>query len=391
MKPKVAVLTLHWSNNYGAVYQAYALQKFLSLHGYEPCILDYRMEAVCLSRILRHPILSVQKILQKNLLNIDFLVKRLKLRKSSSCHTSNHAIFNNFRDKYLRVSQHEYLYADLRSSVEEFDAFIVGSDQVWAADFVFTSDAYLLGFVDRDRYSGKLISYAPSFGKSKLEPYLHKKFSGCVSQFDAISCRESNGCEIVHTLVGRSAVKVVDPTLLISNYSEISSYEVVPRNNYLLVYFLSQDKTLAEWFFSVVEHLSREKGLEVVVVAPEGVDDRWMPNLICPSPEELLGLIEKCSFMITNSFHGTVFSLIKQVQFLTLARDCFSDKQNIRLIELLDAVGLSHRFMLAFLDENMADKAANENIDFEDVYIRLREVISGSQRFLLDALSSASN
>lgn len=386
-KKKIAVLTLHWSNNYGAVYQAYALQTFLRDNGYEPVILDYRMESVPLSRILRRPLKSLQKSIQKNLLNIKNIGLWLaKKRMSSTDSQEAKPLFDSFRRKWLNISSEQYSYEDLKKLQHDFSAYIVGSDQVWAADFEFTSDAYVLGFIDRDSYRGKLLSYAPSFGKSSLEPYLRAKFRNALRKFDAISCREASGCEIVKSVVGREAKRVVDPTLLIDDYSEIISNHMVPERPFLLVYALSQEAKLESWFAETVRYVARNLGLEVLVVAPDGCDSALSPNIVKPTPEELLGLIEKCDFFLTNSFHGTVFGIALEAEFLVLARDQYDNKQNVRMKDLLETAKLGDRYIGPFQDLAQRLDVVKNPVDFTVAKRNLGPAVTESQKYLLESL-----
>jgi len=384
---RVAILTLHWSNNYGACYQSYALQAFLENNGYIPQILDYRMESVNLSNIMQRPIVSLQKIYQKQIFKWTNVKNWLQRRRNESNDSNeSNSIFDQFRDGYLNISSEELRYEDLTATQNQFEAYIVGSDQVWAADFEFTSDAYILGFVDRETFHGKLVSYAASFGKSSLEPYLRPIFRQKLANFDAVSCRETSGCEIVEHVAHRDVHKVVDPTLLISDYSKITSYASVPEAPYLLVYVLPQDDSLSAALANAVEYYSREMQLDVRVVAPEGCHSSLAQNVIKPTPQELLGLIEKCSFLATNSFHGTVFGIIFEVPFVVFARDSFSNKQNVRMQELLRSVGLYDRFIEPFCSHSDSFATVNSTIDFAKAKAHLTDTIENSSSFLLGAL-----
>lgn len=385
---RIAILTLHWSNNYGACYQAYALQAFLKESGYQPQIIDYRMESVGISKILARPITSLKKINQKKIISAKG-VKNWFQRRIPKSNSLDHRdlLFNRFRRDHLPISDKRYLYEDLKDIQDQFDAFIVGSDQVWAADFEYTSDAYILGFVDRKSYKGKLLSYAASFGKSSLEPYLRDIFKAKVSHFDAISCRETSGCEIVQGVVGRNASKVVDPTLLISNYSPVTSYKAITDTPYMLVYVLPQEASLSQRLTKAIAFYSEKKQLNVKVVAPEGCDPGLESYLVTPTPEELLGLFQKASLLITNSFHGTVFGLIFEVPFAVFARDSYQDKQNVRMTELLTSVGLYGRFVEPDEDYRAAQTRLEKPISFVEAKESLARIAADSRKFLLSSLA----
>jgi len=294
-------------------------------------------------------------------------------------------LFDEFRSHFLNITDDSYSYKKLTSAHFDFDAVIVGSDQVWAADFVFTSPAYLLAFVDK---GAKKIAYAPSFGKRQLEGYLKSSFKRYSKSIEYLSVRESSGVDLVKELTGRSVTKVLDPTLLLNSYEEIISDKAVPFEKYMVCYRLDQEKNLADWFIGCVERLSVNLGLKVIYVSPntDPSNSPWEPQM--PSPGELLGLINSASLVITNSFHGTVFSLLLKTNFLTLARDSYKDKQNLRMLELLSSVDLSARFIDAFEHDNGVNGSLQETINWDEVDALLEPNRRSSTDFLLKALAS---
>ena len=382
---RVGIITLQSGNNYGAVYQSYALSNYLKSLGFEVFILNYQMEKPSLKKCMKHPISLIRKIISRKAFTFNFLRKRGQHYKGVRREEKFSEIFNEFRESYLNITDVFYDYKLLLKNPPAADFYITGSDQVWAADFLFSSPAYLLGFAPA---YAKRISYAPSFGKSSLEPYLEKTFKNYIKRFDAVSVRESGGVKIVKNIAGIDAVKVLDPTLLISNYSEIIDYSLVPDAPYILLYRLNQDFELATWFNEAVEKLSRLTGLPIFTVA---TNCPWDLNssgtALHPTPGQLLGLIERSSTFLTNSFHGTVFSLIFCVKFLSFARDIFKDKQNLRMIELLDLVDLNDLFCQPFSEDSSIVKKLDVQIDWDGVHSALKDARHSSELFLQNALA----
>jgi hypothetical protein len=381
---KVGILTFHSANNYGAVYQAYALSKYLESLGHEVFVLNYQMDKANFLIYLKNPISTIRKIFSRKAFSIRFIRERTQYKKGIKRETKFYPAFNTFRKKYLNVTDAAYSYKNLLRDCPDADVFITGSDQVWATDFLFSSPAYLLGFVPKDV---KRISYAPSFGKSQLEPYLHRVFKEHIKEFDAVSVRENDGLRIIKHITGNDAVKVLDPTLLIDNYSEIIDYSLVPELPFILTYRLHQEYELAHWMSGYVEKISADMELPVFSVS---TNCPWDLNLeieeLHPTPGQLLGLLEKSSLVLTNSFHGTVFSILFGVKFLTFARDRFDDKQNPRMTELLASVGLDALFCKPFTDFKSINQKLNFSYSHEGVHAKLDKIRGTSIQFLRDAL-----
>lgn len=383
-KKKVGIVTLHHANNYGAVYQTYALSSYIEGLGFEVFIIDYVMDRATIYSYLKNPIVFLRKMLSKKAFTVSFLKEKRQYHQGKHREEGFLEKFNDFRKDFLNITKREYDYTELKKSCPKTDFLITGSDQVWAADFFFSSPAYLLGFCPK---GVKRISYAPSFGKSRLEPYLHRIFKDKLLKFDAVSVRERSGVEIVKEVAGIDAIKVVDPTLLLKSYSNIVDYSLVPSSPYILTYRLNQEHGLACWMSDCIKKISIDKGLPVYRVSTNnslGLEE--IGEDLQPTPGQLLGLIEKSSMVLTNSFHGTVFSLLFRVRFLCFARDIFEDKQNLRMLELLDLVGLQDLFCQPFIDPCLIGKKTDCGIDWGDVHQKLGQARLESESFLRKAL-----
>lgn len=384
----IGVLTLQNSNNYGAMYQCFALSKYLKNEGYEVFILDYEMtrDRAGIVDYLTHPISFILKLIYKKELLINKLTKTKPLAFFVDRKDRYKEIFNEFRTTQLNILDEKHNYKSLLQSCPLADVYICGSDQVWAADFLFTSPAFLLGFVPKN---AKKVTYAASFGKNKLEPYLKDTFQTYASKIDAISVREKTGVEIVKSLTGQDAKHVLDPTLLLDkdDYSDIIDYSLVPEEPYIFVYKLDKDKELSDWADECINTISARKNLSVLAVSTNLVhpfDESW--NELQPTPGQLLGLIEKSAFTITNSFHGTVFSILLQTKFLSFARDIYKDKQNVRMEEMLLNLGLEAFYCSPFLDVEQVFDNSNKPYEYEKVFKKLNIMREVSKDFLKNAI-----
>lgn len=383
----IAILTFQYANNYGAMFQAYALSRYLENNGHEVMVLNYHQDIPTVSEYLRNPIALFRKILGKGAISLSFIKAKMSETRGKVVEKDFDEIFDTFRRDHLEIRPAVPVhYSGLSAALPDVDALIVGSDQVWAADFVFSSPAYLLAFSPP---GARRVSYAASFGKARLEGYLERTFSREIRKFDAVSVRERSGVELVRQLSGIEATHVVDPTLLISDYSEIMDYSLVPDGDYILSYRLSQSAELSDWVDQSIAALASEMGLPIYAVSTniageDGGDTRHLR----PTPGQLLGLIEKAHFLATNSFHGTVFALNFCTPFLTFARDSAKDKQNLRLTELLGAIGATQSFCEPFapMNEVLAKVATNQ--DFAAMHTSLQQRRVESEAFLKDALKA---
>ncbi|NRF27190.1 polysaccharide pyruvyl transferase family protein [Vibrio coralliilyticus] len=383
MATRIAILTLHWSNNYGAVLQVYALSKFLINHGYEVEVLDYKMEGSRKSKILLHPIAFLRKMWGRRMFKPSKILARIGDKQTcDSVLVNKKSIFDDFRSKHLNITSDSYSAEMLAKDCPDFDIFIVGSDQVWAADFLFTSPTYLLSFVPEGK---RKISYAASFGKRTLEGYLKPVFRKYINNLDYVSVREKSGLSIVSEYTD-SVSQVLDPTLLLDNYDEIVSEPC--DENYILVYKLNQEPILSDYFLSQVENISSITGYKVIFVSPDGSVDIPHVDLRLPSPNELLGLIKNAKIVLTNSFHGLVFSIIFQKPFLGFQRDLFKDKQNLRLTGLLSICDVSENLITYGTEINASNLGELLNIDYGKVNTSLAKEKKRSLSFLTHSLES---
>lgn len=381
----VGILTLHRANNYGAMLQAYALSTFLQQQGHDVFLVDYRMERASIADYVRRPRAFLSKLVQKNAASLRFLRGKLSGYRGKRRERQFNEIFEDFRSQHLNITEKTYDYNALKVQSPAADAFIVGSDQVWAADFVFSSPAYLLGFAPAQV---KRISYAASFGKAHLERYLQPEFKKYIKAFDAVSVREQSGVQLVKRLAGFEPAHVVDPTLLLTSYDGIIDYSLVPDEDYLFSYRLGQDAAMSQWMNDSVLALSSAMQLPVYEVSTNSVEGaKQIGHSLRPTPGQLLGLIAKSRFVATNSFHGTVFSLLFKRDFLALARDSAPDKQNLRLIEFLASVELGTCFCDYALSTSEVVARIHTARDFGRAHAKLALAREASAAFLHGALT----
>ncbi len=305
---KIGIMTFHWATNYGAVLQAYALQQTLNEMGHEAVLIDYYPPK------FKKTILNILKIKR-----VYLIPRSLKSRKKEK----NIA---PFRAKYLKRTMYYPSSQELRESATYFDCYICGSDQIWNQSFVRSSEqeknfAYFLDFVPKDKI---IASYAASFGANTYPEDLQSDLKEVLLRFDEISVREQSGVEIIKRLGIDKAQLVPDPTLLRS----AEHYEALlcegPKDKYVCSYMLHGKQKDA---LPVLNALF-EMGLKHRACSDNGVE-QWLTE------------IHSAAFVVTNSFHGTVFSILFHKPFAAVLID--GSGMNDRITTLLKTLGLEDR------------------------------------------------
>ena len=372
---RIGILTYHFADNFGAVLQAYGLQQLLNSMGYEAEFIDYRPAHVEKGGSFWFPS-SRQKIKANCVVAYQKLTTVIQKVLDDG---GRHAAFAAFREQNLPQSSSRYLTLDsLRKATLPYDCLVCGSDQIWNSSIQYGVDpAYFLEFGNPNQ---RRISFAASFGKGKVNPEHQAEVGRLLKQMDHISIREKSGLEIVQDLAGRTAVWTPDPTLMWDDYGSITAD--VGQNNYIMSYVLRSAEMVSE----VQQLVARE--LDLPLMVPKVRFGRWK-NIgveINPSPEQWLGYIRDANFVVTNSFHGTAFSVIFRKPFISVGVTGKKSGINDRAKSLLSRLGLSSQFVDRFDAEEIKMKLQTP-IDWNDVSDRLKAWRAESREFLSNALS----
>lgn len=349
MKP-VATITFHWGNNYGAVLQALALQRHLMTQGYNTEIVQY----LPFRTMLANAVTAIKKR--------DFAF----FKKAKS--------FRQFRKQELHLSKKRYFSnKSLFSCSDTYSAIIAGSDQIWNMSFTKKAEgkptlSYYLNFAGKDT---KRISYAASFGASKLDDGVSALISPELKKFSAISVREASGVTMLDAL-GIAADRVIDPTILLSagDYEPLIAKVACTTANPVFAYILHSNQIVA-------------KKISGYVCAKFSSPQKDSDGILSCSVYEWLYRIKNANFVVTNSFHGTVFALLFHIPFIAVAIP--NSGMNDRITTLLEAVGLSDRFLFEY-DEAKIDSLACQQIPWATIDARLEQIKEKSKEFLAEAL-----
>lgn len=364
---KIGIITIVKVNNYGAELQAFALQKKLELAGFQSEIIDYlyyknwRFKDTKASRPfvalgakgkvaywVKYRLLNF--ILEKVLAVVNGNVRRRMMR------------FEDFHRQNTRFSRTYYSMPQLYGGRSDYDVFVVGSDQVWNPSAGSSIEPYFLTFAPKE---AKKISYASSFGVPRIVPELQERFKNLLGNIDVISVRETSGVELVRQLAGREAALVADPTLLLTKQEWIPYMKAYPGmpERYVLVYQLSASDAIV----NLANRIGKERGIPVYRICKRAFKvekNAGIVNILDAGPAEFLSLIANAEFVVTNSFHGTAFSVNFHVPFYTVVSS--TKKNNARMESLLSLTGLKDRMVLTELSDSViidVPSFQNEQLD----------------------------
>lgn len=381
---KICMLTSEESflTNFGAALQGYALYKTLSEFNYQVNIQRYlggtlklpNKKISILKRICNY---SIIEIYLKVLFRLGKLMNKQNIIKQRE-------LFQNFQDDLMSFYPGtRKIWGNLKDNYPKADIYICGSDQIWNPMFKngYNDPGYFLNFVKNNK-----ISYAPSFGVSDIPESAQTNLKELLDSFDYISVRENEGAKIIKKYTEKNAKVVLDPTLLIEA-KEWNKIARVPKNlpsDYILCYrFGNSIETNSK-----IKDIGKMLNLPIIELPLSGISYyNFTGNRIFEAgPREFIGLIKNASFVCTDSFHATVFSIILEVPFVTFLRDeniKKSEGMNSRVLNLLTKLKLKSR-IAQNLDLNNQNQLFN--IDFDEAKKILESEKKESLQWLKNAL-----
>lgn len=344
--------------------QAFALQKYLESQGHNVRIIDYKPDYISCNfklSIIANPIYDRPVIRQMYLLaKLPGRILALRQKK----------MFDDFTSKYLKLTKRYNSYEDLKADAPDADIYIAGSDQIW--NTLFNNGRDPAFYLDFGKASTKRISYAASFATKEIVPEYRQFVSQELKNLDAVSIREKISLPLLRELGRVDGVAVCDPVFLLSEieWNQISQRgrSINLTKKYILVYLTDRSDTIMD----IARRLSKDTGWEIVLVGcpSKRYRHRYIPNI---GPLEFVFLISKASFVISNSFHATAFSLIFKKNFCVVNR---TEGINERMKSILDEFGLSHRIVSGY------NSALLQGVDYNAILHRLDSMIIKSKEWL---------
>ena len=384
---KVGIITFHFAHNSGAVLQCWALQQKLIEMEFEPEVIDYQPNYhKGRYAIIRNPFLfvhnnwliSTEKTPKKFITSLSIFIKTILGNRKFSSRKKQQYKFRDFLINYLHLSPEMLSMND--SIPLNYDAIICGSDQIWNINLTKGSfDTHY--FAKTQGFKGIKIAYAASVGELNISKHAHE-LTILLHDFINISTREEKSALQLSNILHRTVATVPDPTVLIdrNQYNKFIESKS-PEKPYILVYSLENSSLLK----NTIEFVASKMQLDVIDMSPIAVKlDTNHIHVSDIGPKDFLSYIYHARYVITNSFHGTVFSHILEKPISVVSHTT----RNTRIADFLSACGTLGT--LIYSDENIADSFSNI-INYKEVSSKLNIYRQTGEQFLTNSLKSKQN
>mgnify|MGYP002774851733 FL=1 len=394
----IGIITLYYKNyNIGGLLQAYALQKILSnlnIESEQVRVWHYKREYITfqnkvsrkIGHIIKNPIKEA-----KVTINNSNLKKRRKLIQDELLIREN--LMEQFMDR-IPHSNEVYDIYNISESLQLYNGYIVGSDQIWNDDYI-TQDYMKINMLSFVPNTILKMSYAASIGKHNNFKDWFINDLDYLKKFDAISVREKTANAFLKNRKIESIV-TLDPTLLLEKdewNKFVNKEKLECKSQYVFTYFLGKDKENR----IIAEKIAQRKNLSIVNFAHAinyfRDEDKYYGDykIIEYSPDDFINYIANAKIVITDSFHAAVFSIIFNKEFWIVPRldDSGISSMNSRLNDLLEAYGIQERYI------NTREDAENKNlykkINYDDVNKHLNEQRKDSIEFIVNSIHKQKN
>lgn len=375
---KIAILTQPLISNYGGILQDFALQKVLRNKNYDIVTIDRRYNGVSKSKLtlsnIKNTIINKLQIGSKRKFtssDINFITKNPR----------------NFVSKYITLSevidQNEKMVKHFKNN--SYDVAIVGSDQVWRPRYSPNIYDYFFGFL-KDNSKTKKISYAASFGVDTWEYNEHQtqEVKNLIKLFDGVSVREKGAVKLCKDHLDTDAQFVLDPTLLLEkeDYLKLITKKSEKSFGYIFTYVLDK----SEYKTNIINSVQKKLGKKVRTNQPKedqkSSTSKNLNDFAYPSIEGWIESFDQADLIVTDSFHGTIFSIIFNKPFLTIVN---SERGAARFKSLLSLLDLEDHIIDAY-DESLISEKLSLPIDYTKVNARLKELKSDSLAYLFNSI-----
>lgn len=318
MKMKIGILTFHNAYNYGAVLQTYATQELVKSRGHDVEVINYHNIEVD-----RH---YIKKIPRRKFYRIPLALMRyyfFNKRKEA---------YEKFTDKYLYLTK-EVLMSSEDVALDKYDVILIGSDQLWNKEITGGWDKMYWGDFKASPSTRKVAwSVCMNYTDIGEEDILFIKKH--LENFDLISVRENDLLQFISSLTSKTVYQTLDPTLVLpSDHWEEVCHDVKEKG-YIAVYAVQdEDKTIA-----FARKISQMQNKPLVIIRSYSKWYFTSENKEYAGPDDFLSYIRHADMVVTTSFHGVVFSVIYQKQFV-----CPIFRDNVRVGSLLESLHISER------------------------------------------------
>lgn len=378
---KIGILTMFYNNsNFGGQLQAYALQSFLESMGFDARQVKFKYvyPNSCSQHKYNFSFKAEISKLSKKILR-KYYSRKLKNRKEA---------FNIFMDM-IPSSEKVYDENNVMESVNDYDTFICGGDQIWNNWEVYGSNTlkrYTLDFVPETKLK---FSYAASLGRrSGTEEYL-KKLKPGLESLDAISVRERSGAAILTQVTEKKISVVVDPVMLFNGeqWSEKIKKQKWRNGNYLLCYFLGRNRTVKR----TLSVYAKKRNIKIITL-PFVADTFSLIDIFfgdvkdfSSGPLDFVSLIRNADCIFTDSFHAVLFSVLFEKKFWVFDRNenVSGSNMNSRIFDFLNRYGLETRYLP---DDSIDRISEHDSIDYSEIMKKVEDDRNESIKFLKELL-----
>lgn len=365
---KVEIITLHRITNFGSMLQTYATQAAIEKLGHRAEVLDFVPDGITFKR----------GCWPKN--DVPAWKKLIKLGPLFVVNVIQYNILDRFLGKYIHTTPKRYgCYQDILDDIPQADAYVSGSDQVWNTQNNNPKDdlkAYYLGFAPEGK---KRIAYAGSFGKNSFTEEESAIIREYIAKYDHVAVREDDGLKILERHGFHDGVHVVDPTLLL-NAEEWTKFanKKAPKEKYVFVYNLNRNALIKE----IALKIAAERGLKIINFADSMDFIPGAKNRLFNTAMDFINHIANAEIVVTDSFHGTAFSINFSKQFICIK----APRYNSRLESILRQTGLVDTRMVGSAEEGL--EASRQQIDYAKVNAIMDEARKKSYEYLKNAIES---
>lgn len=370
---RIGIITIHRLTNFGTALQAFALQRYLQkTTSYKTEIIDY---------IFPNTFHKDKKTIIKVIRGWARIVLDYLFEKKYKCKKK----FREFQNKYFDLSENTYPnIQSLNNNPPLYDIYITGSDQVWNTRTVKNDPNFYLCFVPKDKPK---IAFSACFANDSLDDKYKNSVRDRLSDYKYIGVREKSAVDIINDLHISKDILVrntCDPTMLLSkeDYKEISSESKIKiEGNYILVYMLMYAFNPYPALENILKKIEVQTGLPIIVIGDHRFRYKGKYKFIKGiGPSDFLWLFEHASYVVTSSFHGTMFSLIYRKPFISIS----PYTGDSRIKDILEEIGLTSNLVY--------NNSENPNITTTDPYTenverKIKNFIDASKNFLNTAVS----
>lgn len=362
------IITMHCPLNYGAILQTYALQTYLESLELKVEIIDYRPEYIVCDQSLMY---VGDELYNRNILTrwaYRFLKAPSKIARRRE--------FRQFAKNELHLTPEYKTCEEIRKANLDADFFFCGSDQIWnVVSGAHRDPAYFLAFAPEGR---KTISYAAS-GNLPITDEVKSITFPMINKIDCISMREDSTINSIQPYIEKHIAHVCDPVFLLRSdewrqlYRKHSSFSI--KKKYVLVYPMGNGGDIT---INQGRKLANQVNLPLYEISASQKKDARIDRRFNVTPYDFLALIDNAEYVVTNSFHGTSFSIIFEKQFWT----CVAEGSNQRITSLLGETGIIDRLLIGESEPSVVKR-----IDFKSVKQNIQKCIYQSKYFIKTSIN----